>query len=144
MSRKFRRTNSWQMCLLILTLVGLTYSSFGDVLCIGEDGHIEIESTCQPCCGEPNDFCSTLESDAKHNHHDECDNCSDLSLDGQFWQRKQADSFLDNIKFTSFPSVNFDYISHKTDLKNSLSIARHSCPGRIQIAASISATVIIC
>ena len=49
--------------LSLLLLVGFIFIGNGEVLCVAEDGHIEIEAECLPCCsGEDND-CKFSEED---------------------------------------------------------------------------------
>lgn len=144
MKWKTRKFRSWQLYFLIFILVELTFGNFGEILCIGEDGHVKIESTCQPCCGEPDDFCSTIGIDINHDHHDNCDNCSDLQLDGRTWHRKHTAPLFAAIHFSLLPTFSIDHTFLKTDSKYSLLFDRYSCFGRNQVSTSISTTVILC
>jgi hypothetical protein len=78
MNKWSKKYLAWPMCLLFI--VGLAVGSNGSILCIGDNGHTNIESICQPCCGEAEDSCDLAESNSNHDHHDECDNCTDRPL----------------------------------------------------------------
>ena len=69
---------SWPVCLLFVA--GLALGSPCSVLCVGDDDHVKVESVCQPCCGDLETACSFTSSVSKHDHHDDCANCTDLSL----------------------------------------------------------------
>ena len=142
MNRKISRFTSWQTCFLLLA--GLTFGSFGEVLCIGDDGHVEIESACQPCCGKTGESCQVSLSTSSHEHHDSCDNCSDYSLDGPTWHRKQSHASFNAYLVTSLPLLSLTNNSYNSFYDNDLATANHSQPYNIQVVASISTTVIIC
>ncbi len=75
------RTN---ICWLIITaflLVNFS-TSFGDIICIGENGHIEIEYANMPCCDDQNSSCLQTDDSSLQtsNHTDCCENCLDIPL----------------------------------------------------------------
>ncbi len=80
--------------LSILLIVGFSQIGSGDVLCIGEDGHVEIETECLPSCNEAADICELSEQSQQHDEHDDCNNCSDLSLDEPMWSKRFLRYFL--------------------------------------------------
>ena len=61
-----------------------------DVLCIGEDGHIEIETNCLPCCNNIETSCEINVEEDLHDEHVGCNNCSDLILGSSFWSKRYS------------------------------------------------------
>ncbi len=68
---------TWALCLLFVT--GITLSSFGYVLCLGDDGHIRTESVHHPCCSDPEKVCLCEQTGTDHDHAG-CTNCTDRPL----------------------------------------------------------------
>ena len=142
MNLQMRRVAILPLCFLLAT--GLTLGSFGDVLCIGDDGHIKVESVCQPCCGEADDFYFLTVSDSGQNHHHECVNCLDLSLDRPTWLRKDSRPAFCTIHNTSPSSLSLISCFDNTNSNYSLSSVTDCFPGRGHSAVLISTTVLIC
>jgi len=98
-------------CLVcLLFIAGLSSSSFGDVLCISDNGHVEIESVCTPCCLENANSCFLSKADTAHDHHEGCDNCSDLSLDSPKLRIRNVSPEIDinhNV-YLSTPAFGYD------------------------------------
>jgi len=83
---QIRKYMSWPVCLLFVA--GLALGSPGSVLCVGDDDHVKIESVCQPCCGDSETACNLTLSGSKHDHHDDCADCTDLSLTQGFLSQR--------------------------------------------------------
>ena len=71
------------ICMLLI--VSISFSGYGGVLCIGGDGHVNLESHCQPWSCDGHEPCSVVGSDDMHDHHDHCVNRSHVPLDGSDW-----------------------------------------------------------
>jgi len=92
MNFKIRKTNTWTLCLFLILV--FTFSGNGQVLCIGEDGHIELETFCLPCCSDPVKICDPEMLDEAHGEHSECSSCSDIELSDFLWSgRNSHDDF---------------------------------------------------
>ena len=77
---------AWTLCLSLL--VGVSSSAFSDVLCIGDDGHVEYETICLPCCTDDSDSCDNETTEEQHAEHNECSNCSDVEIDNHLWTKR--------------------------------------------------------
>lgn len=131
--------------LTIIILIGFFQIGEANVLCIGEDGHIEIESNCLPCCNDIETTCETDTQADNHEEHDDCYNCSDLSLGNPFWSKR----------FSNFTTINISTktvisLMVKTDTSYDLTIELsrlHNSIYNYKISpslSSISSTVLIC
>ncbi len=142
MKRKNMKLSVLPICLLFI--VGLTFSSFGDILCVSDSGHIKVESICNPCCDETANPCFLNKTDFGHEHHDSCDNCSDLSL--------ESPKILDRLSNSDFGLVNFSSNSlHLFSVNNDLTISSQRYRNKElsytiskEVDILISTTVIIC
>ncbi|MDF1543844.1 MAG: hypothetical protein P1R58_01935 [bacterium] len=78
------------VCLLLF--VGLNFGSFGGVLCVGGDGHLQVEPVCEPGCNEDDYACLPEVCDSESEDHQDCKSCSDLPLEGPVWhwQKKKS------------------------------------------------------
>lgn len=76
------------LALCPLFIMGLFVAGNGKVLCIGDDGHIELETSCLPCCGDETDICVSEPSDDMHEEHNDCSNCSDIEIDSPLWSKR--------------------------------------------------------
>lgn len=74
---------SWSVCLLLL--IGMTFSGQSDILCIGEDGRVEFESICLPCCTVSDTVCDNKLSKGQHEEHTSCSDCSDVDPGTHQW-----------------------------------------------------------
>jgi len=77
MIMKYRKNLTWLVCLLFLA--GVTLSSSAGILCLGEDGHAQVESFCQPDCND-SDLACPVEGEETDDDHDDCTNCVDVPL----------------------------------------------------------------
>jgi hypothetical protein len=94
---------AWPIC--IFFMLGLVFAGSGQVLCIGDNGHIEIETYCLPSCGEAEKSCEIDLPEEPHNEHSECSNCSDIELNDPLWSsRIQNDNLYD---YVNFPPAHF-------------------------------------
>ena len=102
MKLQIHKIIGWPLCLILF--VGFILVGNGNVICIGEDGHIEFETECLPCCTDADDVCKLDVSNDFHDEHDDCTNCSDLTPDEPLWikrfQRADFGKFF-NLTFTS-------------------------------------------
>jgi len=73
-----RATLTWAFCLLFVA--ASAGASTGGVLCIGADGHTEIETACIPCCDDNTGACAAEPSDSRHEEHEDCSDCADVPL----------------------------------------------------------------
>jgi hypothetical protein len=65
----------------LLFMAGMTLSSSGSILCLGADGHVEVESIGHaPCCDDGGLACAVEPFEAEQDHHDDCGDCTDLPL----------------------------------------------------------------
>ncbi len=88
------------------------------ILCVGADGHVELETECLPCCSVFEDDCETTISQDIHNEHDACHSCSDLALDGPLWSNRPSKARLvQSATISSQVSGNatclFVYVNHE-------------------------------
>ena len=82
----------WSLCLSLL--VGFIFVGNGSVLCVSEDGHVELEAECLPCCSEGEAVSEVDLSKDDHDEHADCHGCSDLSLDGPLWSQRVTSTKL--------------------------------------------------
>lgn len=76
-----RISTCWFLIIAFLA-AGFT-STMGDVICVGEDGHVEIEYANSPCCDQPvTSLMTSSESPLlqESGHMDGCIGCSDIPL----------------------------------------------------------------
>jgi|GEM_PF-3719231 len=78
-----RKLVAWPLCLLLG--FGLYVSSSSQVLCLGDSGHVKIETVhLNTCCDTE---CSTPAPEREDSDHN-CAGCSDIPLDSpRLWQR---------------------------------------------------------
>jgi hypothetical protein len=148
MNLYIKKITSWFIGCIFL--VGLTFVWNGNVLCIGEDGHIEIETNCIPCCSDTDkackeELCITDESENHHEEHNDCNNCFDLELDGTTWlKRFQITNFNYNFKLTSLSIIDSASYYVKTYLDYSNIYKNKSLFGQNPPNVSITTTVVRC
>ena len=131
--------------LSILLLIGFFQIGSGDVLCVGEDGHIEIETECLPCCNEAEAVCGLSEQGDIHDEHDDCNNCSDLPLDSPLWSKRFSRiSLIQAYKTDLVPS--FEWIHSVHSLTNPGSRAHENPPAfkSNPLSSFISDTILRC
>lgn len=133
---------AWLKCLLLVA--GTTLGSFGEVLCIGDDGHAKVEQMCQPCCGETDDSCFLTAFDGERDHHDDCYSCFDLPLDGPTWLRRNPETAINAFHIVSVPSQSFSPCFDNGCSDYSLYAVRDFLSNRDHSALLISTTVLIC
>lgn len=78
-----QRIIAWPLCLLLFTGFILTGNS--NVLCFGEDGHIEFEAHCHPLCEGAEEICAVDISDNQHSEHGDGAHCSHIKLNPPLW-----------------------------------------------------------
>ncbi|MCP4582227.1 MAG: hypothetical protein GY839_11480 [candidate division Zixibacteria bacterium] len=100
----FLKITAWSMCLIFI--VGLSLSGTGYVLCIGDNGHIEFETSCMNCRGEAAEICKVNVSDDAQCDHSDCTNCSDVEIEDLFWSKRiqKTDSDLPG-QFIPIPTI---------------------------------------
>jgi len=92
----------WPLCLFLS--VGFIFVGNSNVLCIGEDGHMVFETECPPCCGGTDKVCKLDVSNDLHDKHDECANCTDLTLDRLLWSQRLTRVSVDqSVKLLTVP-----------------------------------------
>ena len=84
-----RKIVAWPLCLLLG--FSLFVSGSCEVLCFGNQGHVEIEPVHFVACCEVEPLSPIADMEREnHNHHD-CAGCSDIPLDSpQWWQRSRV------------------------------------------------------
>jgi hypothetical protein len=85
MNLRLRKITAWPLCLAFL--FGAMLSANGEVLCLGDNGHFELETYCPPCCNESEDSCEAEIPDDQHSEHNDCSNCLDIELGDLFWYK---------------------------------------------------------
>ena len=70
----------WPLCLVVLAAT--VFSSVGGILCLGEDGHSQLEIVWHPCCGSVSGETGHAAISNFEMPSDNCGDCSDVSL----WQ----------------------------------------------------------
>ncbi len=122
MNLLIKKISAWTLCLIFL--LGITFAGNRNVLCIGEDGRIEFETICLPCCGESDKVCdlvTTVDHHGEQGEHSECSNCYDLDLNGSQWIKRNRTTDDYNItKLISTPLIESKIYSISTfdDIKN--------------------------
>ena len=130
----------WLLCLSLF--IGFIFVGNSDVLCVGEDGHIEFETECLPCCRVIDDVCRVDVLKDLHDKHDDCTNCLDLVLDGPFWSRRYTKiNLFQPVKLLTVPTFENTFILAATDnndLQVNISFLTFcKCPQYTFIAATI-------
>ena len=139
MKNLISKITTWSVALFFIAGIGI--SSLGDVLCISDNGHIKVESFCNPCCEETTINCQLLAVDIAHEHHDDCSDCDDFSLESPKL-----------LKRDSYQTLNFSIaLSHIKFIDSNQNILRYfqlshinSLPNFKQNSFKISTTVLIC
>jgi len=91
------------LCLLIIA--GITFGNLGGVICVGDNGHVKIESTCTPDCNDAEPAPLTGTADDSSEHHDDCVNCSDLPLYSPKWFKRWTATTLTLVASNPLPPV---------------------------------------
>ncbi len=89
----------------LFLLASFSISGYTDVICLGDNGHIELETICIPSCAD-SDQPSYIETPT--NHHEDHAACSDVEIDTHLWSKRtqKSDSKLSEIKIcTLFPTI---------------------------------------
>lgn len=108
MKPRIRKIVIWPLCFLFLA--GFIATGDSKILCIGDDGHLEIETICLPCCGDEDKDCETEKSNDKHEEHGDCSNCSDVELDNSLWLKRVHNINLNHsMNHESNVIANIDY-----------------------------------
>ena len=133
---------TWTICLLFI--VGLTPNGIGDVLCIGDNGHIQLEFVSQQCCEEIGESSLLIAFSTERDHHDTCGNCLDLPLDGPAWHGQNSE--LINKVSILHPQVLFSS-THNIDRTNQNFVYfgfRLSSPDHNLSSTILATTIILC
>ena len=92
-------------------MTGVSFSGYFDVLCIGDDGHLELETHCMSNCSDTEKNCENILPDDNNEEHSECSNCSDIELDQIHWSKRQQKVNLTEIfKINSVTSANIGHL----------------------------------
>jgi hypothetical protein len=60
----------------------------GQVLCVDDNGYIEIKTYCLPCCTEIEETCEPKFPEDHHDQHTDCFDCSDFELYSPIWSNR--------------------------------------------------------
>lgn len=112
---------TWALCLLFVT--GITLSSFGYVLCLGDNGHIGTESVCHNCCSDPEEVCFFKQIPTDHDHH-ECRTCTDRPLiQDTFLHRRVAPrTIARSIAFHTIAILNKQHVDRTAPMNTTQSV----------------------
>lgn len=83
---KTKKIIVWPLCLILSA--GLIFAGNGDILCVGEDGQMQVEPECLPSCRSAEDVCDLDMPNHIHDEYDECTKCSDIILDDPLWSKR--------------------------------------------------------
>lgn len=83
---RIHKTIVWPLCLILFA--GLIFAGNGDILCVGENGQMQVEPECLPSCRSAESVCNFDASRNIHDEHDECGSCSDIILDDPLWSKR--------------------------------------------------------
>ena len=87
-------------------LIGVMFPGYSNVLCVGADGLIKLETICLPGCTETEDFCEYNASEDLPNEHSDCTDCFDVELDNPVWStRSNKPEFSQLIKLDFTASI---------------------------------------
>ena len=133
-------------CLITLFLfMGITSSGYSDIICIGDDGHVEFETICLPCCNEIEKSCETEVATDHHQEHDNCSNCSDIEFDSPFLakriQKSTHDQYKNSIFHNFISSFSLSHISQNTITTSKYYI---EAPPNSYASTTISFTIFLC
>ena len=85
------KQSKYSCFLLVLIFLSTAFStSLGDVLCIGENGHLGIEFSNQHCCDSDHRSCISDKQSLSHesNHIDSCGNCLDIPIQYSYYTKR--------------------------------------------------------
>ena len=137
----FRKYLTWLVCLLFC--LGVCLSSSAGVVCLGDDGHVKVESLCQPCCGESIDECALENSESETDHHDCCGNCTDLPLfQNPLWKHSSVEFNYDNVLMTA-ASANPCFHRNVLSTRNTIPLNANKAPSN-KSPDLLSTTVLVC
>ena len=140
MKLRIHKIMVWPLCLFLIA--GFIFVGNNNVLCIGEDGHIEFETECLPCCRGADNVCKIDVSNDLHDEHDDCTNCLDLVLDGPLWSKRfHKINFTQSVKLLTAPAFHTVIIPASNDntvLQVNISFLTFcKCPQSAFMAATI-------
>lgn len=145
MNSRTKKIINWAVCLFLL--IGVTLAGQSNVLCVGEDGHVEFESICMPCFTESGEACENDLSNQQHNEHSTCTNCSDVETGNPQWRHgRPKTDFSQLIRLTAASSADATHYKLTAVQSNSRLIRFYKIfqPSDPVSLISISTTVIRC
>ncbi len=128
----------------LIFLVGIIFAGNSNVLCIGNDGNIKVETICLPCCGET-EICKFDVTEDIHDEHSDCNDCYDLELTGSQWlKRNRTTDYSYVVKSSSIPVIE-SIISTSSTVSVDLNILKyHSIFGQSPPSLSLATVIIRC
>jgi len=130
------------LCLLLTA--GITLGSFGGVICLGENGHVKIESICSPDCNDSDQTCATDPAGEGADHHDDCVDCSDLPLYEPKWFKRWTATSPTIVAMSALPPVDAIARPHLPDY-SMLMNGRKNLPHSLSPpSAVLTTTIILC
>ena len=142
MNLQFKKIIAWSLCLVFLT--GITFAGNGNVLCIGNDGHIKVETICLPCCGEE-EVCKFEVTEDIHDEHNDCNNCYDLELTGSQWLKRSRSTDFDYVLKTSLIPIIESITPTSSTVSVDFNIIKyHSIFGQSPPSLSLATIIIRC
>jgi hypothetical protein len=137
MNFRYRKIIVWPMCLVFLT--GIIFSGNANILCIGDNGYIKLETFCQARCDEAD---TPSES---HNELAECSDCSDIDFNSPIWlKRNQILYSKDLINLVSPFNNDVDLTCESSENTISHNIKHHLIYGQSPPYYSLMTAVLRC
>ena len=143
MNTWIQRIIVWPLCLFLFT--GFIFPANSNVLCIGDDGHIEFETFCHPSCDEAEVTRDVDTPCGPPNGRSDDSNCSHVELTTALWLGRAQN--VSSYHLTSWPSV-FTIDGHSdliyADSSNSRAAESHLAHGQGPPSLSIATTILRC
>ena len=86
MNLRLLKILAWPICLIFL--IGIIFAGNNNILCMGDNGSVLVETFCPPCCDQAEKTCKGNMPDELHNEPCEYSNCSDVEINGPFWSKR--------------------------------------------------------
>ena len=129
------------VCLLLMA--GITLSNFGGIMCLGEDGHVKVESYCHPSCNDSEGPRRLEEVTTDSDNHDDCADCTDLPLLHDSLAHRYAFRILRTGSYIDY-SIAVPYIPHRDRAVSAFIRVLPKIPTVSEPFAVLSTSVLLC
>ena len=136
------RKMTWMICAIFI--FGLAVMGTGQVLCVGDDGHMEIETYCMPCCGDADESCQYNLPEDHHGEHNECSNCDDFELNSPIWSNRNDSNLTEEIHVSGIDYLDYSPGCFLTLNSDSKSIQFYIPTGQDPPSDIVTFTVLRC